>query len=169
MSDIPLSCTWCAPTWRRSCAAAVAGREAGRTRNALVVVELALSLVLLVGAGLLIGSLARLVGTGVGFAVSDVNLYGPNVPRTSVIYVNHEQFQAVLFHDDGPDWHRRSTVRQRIAREVVDVRCEKHFVRFGDSGRPAPEGARYRNLALANSQEPRIWHSPSISFTRGSL
>ncbi len=42
-------------------------REARRTRDALVVTEIALSLILLVAAGLLMRSLTRLIDTGVGF------------------------------------------------------------------------------------------------------
>jgi putative ABC transport system permease protein len=44
-----------------------AGLESGRTRNALVVAEIAISLVLLAGAGLLIRSFARFVGLDPGF------------------------------------------------------------------------------------------------------
>jgi putative ABC transport system permease protein len=54
-------------TWLRGRGSAGGRREARRTRHALVVVEIALSLVLLVGAGLLTRSLVRLIDRGVGF------------------------------------------------------------------------------------------------------
>ena len=53
--------------WLRGRSGEGGRREARRTRDALVVVEIALSLILLIGAGLLIRSLTRLMDVGVGF------------------------------------------------------------------------------------------------------
>jgi putative ABC transport system permease protein len=58
-------------SWLRERGTAGGGQRGGsRTRGALVVVQVALSLVLLIGSGLLIRSLANRVAVGVGFDVS---------------------------------------------------------------------------------------------------
>ena len=59
-----------APAWqasRASSARVIGSRQQARLRNGLVVGEIALSLILLVGAGLLIQTFARLIGTDPGF------------------------------------------------------------------------------------------------------
>jgi putative ABC transport system permease protein len=53
-------------------AGAAGGREARRLRDGLVVVQVALSLILLIGAGLLMRSLHRLASVDKGFAAEDV-------------------------------------------------------------------------------------------------
>jgi putative ABC transport system permease protein len=72
----------------------VAGtRERTRIGNALVVAEVALAVVLLVGAGLLLRSLWRLLDVPLGFNPQNVLAVSINLPRT--IYV--EPFQQVQF------------------------------------------------------------------------
>ncbi len=51
-------------------------------RNGLVVTQVALSLVLLVGAGLLVTSLARLSDVDVGFEVDDLHTFAVSIPGT---------------------------------------------------------------------------------------
>jgi putative ABC transport system permease protein len=74
------------------------GRVAGtvartRIRNGLVVAELALAVVLLVGAGLLLASLRRLLDVPLGFAPQHVLAVSINLPRTTY----REPYQQVQF------------------------------------------------------------------------
>jgi len=76
------------------------GRVAGgaartRIRNALVIAELALAVVLLVGAGLLLKSLWRLLDVPLGFNPQNVLAVTINLPRT----IYREPFQQAEFAD----------------------------------------------------------------------
>ena len=62
----------------------------GRLRSALVVAQLALSLMLLVGAGLLVRSFARLVHTSIGAATEHVAAMEVNVAMTRAISRAHQ-------------------------------------------------------------------------------
>lgn len=80
---------WRAGTWnlRQSLygsGRAAASRSGRRTRYALLVVQVAFALVLLVGAGLLVRSLVKLLDVKSGFRMTDVtllHLYLPSIPR----------------------------------------------------------------------------------------
>ncbi|MEO5897425.1 MAG: ABC transporter permease [Vicinamibacterales bacterium] len=61
--------------------ASTAGRKRARTRAALVIVEIALTLVLLVSAGLLVNSFLRLQNIESGFAADQVTLVGFPLPQ----------------------------------------------------------------------------------------
>ena len=69
--------------------------SAGRTRigNTLVVAEVALAVVLLVGAGLFLGALWRLLDVPLGFNPRNVLAVSINLPRT----IYREPFQQVQF------------------------------------------------------------------------
>ncbi|MBI4875728.1 MAG: ABC transporter permease [Acidobacteria bacterium] len=67
---------------KESGASLVAGRGAGRTLNALVVAEIALSVVLLTFAGLLVKSFARLLRTDLGFRTDRLLTFRMTLPRS---------------------------------------------------------------------------------------
>ena len=73
-----------------------AGRERGRMRNLLVVGQVALSLLLLIGAGLLLRSFARLLGVNPGFDAH--NVLTMNVSLPTVKYAKPDQ--QIAFFDD---------------------------------------------------------------------
>ncbi|HET9766450.1 MAG TPA: FtsX-like permease family protein, partial [Thermoanaerobaculia bacterium] len=72
------------------------GRRRARTRAALVVAEVALSLVLMTGAGLLVKSYLALVGTDLGFHQRGVLSFRVTLPRAR--YAEHAQRTA--FYDE---------------------------------------------------------------------
>ena len=65
----------------RAGARGIGGRAANRTRNTLVIVELALAMVLLVGAGLLTKSFARLLSVNPGFVADKVVSFKVSLPE----------------------------------------------------------------------------------------
>ncbi len=71
-------------------------REARRMRGALVVTEIALSLILLIGAGLLGRSLLRLIDVGVGFDTARLLVATVNLPGARY----EEEASRVAFFDD---------------------------------------------------------------------
>ena len=79
---------------RASSRSHTSGRSAGRLRSALVVAEVALAFVLLIGAGLLGGSYARLMSVERGFDTS--GLASIWVPPTNESYRNRDQFTQMM-------------------------------------------------------------------------
>lgn len=71
-------------TLKQGAARAMAGGKAGRTRAALVVVEVALSVVLLAGAGLLIRSFVALQNVSLGFQPEHVLVMESSVPASDL-------------------------------------------------------------------------------------
>ena len=81
-----------------------AGRPQTRARNALVVLQIALAIVLVVGAGLLVQTLARLQALDLGFAPKDVsfvwvNLTGPRYRDEKSIHDFWKNVLARLRHE----------------------------------------------------------------------
>ena len=66
--------------WLRTSSHGAGGRESARTRRVLIVVQTAVALALLVGAGLLVRSLARLESVPVGFQTEGVVAVQTNLP-----------------------------------------------------------------------------------------
>jgi len=72
------------------------GRQRGRTLSALIVFELALSLVLLVGASLMVRSFAALLAIDVGFRGERVATFHIAAPRQIADSLRFEQFYASI-------------------------------------------------------------------------
>jgi predicted permease len=69
-----------------------AGRTAGTVRNALVVAEVALSVVLLVGAGLLLRSFLAIVSVNPGFQAESVTTFDITLPHYKYSVMQHRAF-----------------------------------------------------------------------------
>jgi putative ABC transport system permease protein len=108
------------------------GRAANRTRNTLVVVELALAMVLLVGAGLLTKSFARLLSVDTGFSPEHVVSFKVSLPATKYPYeTDARKFAARALADlrqvPGTQTASASFFKpfdNGMMRTVVDVRGE---------------------------------------------
>ena len=74
---------------KQGAARAVVGGGAGRLRGALVVAEIALSVMLLAGAGLLIKSFVALHNVALGFHPENVVVMGASVPATDIETARH--------------------------------------------------------------------------------
>ena len=89
-------------------------REAHRLRSALVVAEVALSLVLVAQAGWLLRSFMRMANTDPGFRTSGVVEIPLSVPTTSVASAGSPDVQAA-------EWHRRSEAIRNALSQVPGV------------------------------------------------
>jgi len=83
-------------TLKQSAGRALAGSRGGRTRATLVVVEVALSVVLLAGAGLLIRSFVALQGVTLGFRPEHVLVMESSVPSSNL----EDARRATRFYKD---------------------------------------------------------------------
>jgi putative ABC transport system permease protein len=139
------------------------GRARGRTRRALVVAEVALSIVLLAGAGLLLKSYALLSGVDLGFRPAGLLTAEYRVPRNK--YPTPEQQWAV----------HEAIVKQ--LRQIPGVRSASSILSLPFSGngmtpvvslpdRPAPpRGAEER--ALLNRTAPGAFETLGIPLYHG--
>ena len=67
------------------------GAQRNRTRSVLVVLESAIAVVLLIGAGLLIRSLIQLQHTGPGFDAGNVLIVGPMIDSTPARFADRPE------------------------------------------------------------------------------
>lgn len=114
-----------------------ASRRTGRVRSGLIVAEVGLSLVLLVGAGLLIRSLARIHAVDVGFNRENLLVIPIQLPETR--YTTAEQ--ATSFFEGAVE-------RLRALPAVAQVAASTNVPFAGGSGMPlAVEGRNYTELS----------------------
>jgi putative ABC transport system permease protein len=114
-----------------------ASRRTGRVRSGLIVAEVSLSLILLVGAGLLIRSLARMHAVDVGFNRANLLVVPLQLPETR--YATSEQ--ATAYFEDA-------VTRLRALPAVADVAASSSVPFGGGSGMPlAVEGKTYTEIS----------------------
>jgi putative ABC transport system permease protein len=142
---------------------ASSGSKGKRVRSLLVVAEVAVSLVLLIGAGLLINSFLRLRSVETGFNVS-------NLLTMSVVLPDQKY----------PDRARRTAFYDELIRRVEAVPGVKSaavtnwipLVRQGDSvgvtieGQPPPEPGK-ENIVVTRVVNPRYFETMGIRLSRG--
>jgi putative ABC transport system permease protein len=134
-----------------------------RMRNALVVVEVALALMLLVGAGLMLRSFARLQGVAAGFDVSDLlvvdlplspTTYREDVARTAVV----DQFR-----------NRVATLPGVVSAAIttgLPMTGGGATIHFNIAGRP-PKGPEEYRLAGYRAVTPGYFETLGIPLRRG--
>jgi putative ABC transport system permease protein len=142
--------------------ASFGGRAVLRTRNLLVTGEVAVAMVLLVGAGLLMRSFARLQGVELGFTTDRVMVTGIALPRAQ--YSKPEQwvsfYQQVLQRVQGLPGAQNAS-------QALVLPLSRSSVNFGFTveGRPATPGVR--TSADYNSVSPDYFRVMSIALLRG--
>jgi putative ABC transport system permease protein len=141
---------------------AFGGRALLRTRNLLVMGEVAVAMILLVGAGLLMRSFARLQGVGLGFSPDRVMVTGIALPRAQ--YSRPEQWTA--FYQQVLQRVQRLPGVQTAAQGLV-LPLSRSNVNFGFTveGRPATPGVQ--TSAEYNSVSPDYFRAMSIALLRG--
>jgi putative ABC transport system permease protein len=142
---------------------AASGSRGKRVRSLLVIAEVAVSLVLLIGAGLLINSFLRLRSVEPGFNVSNLLTMGVVLPQQKY-----------------PDHARRSAFYDDLIRRVEAVPGVKSaavtnwipLVKQGDStsitieGRPAPEPGK-ELIVVTRVVSPDYFKTMGIQLSRG--
>ena len=136
----------------------------GRLRSGLVVVEIALSLMLLVGAGLLIKSFLRLQAVNPGFNSSNLltmqlDLSGPNYKKGAQVIAFQNQLLERVKHLPG--------VEYASTRSFVPIASDASFayLQFQIEGRQ--QDVSERSVAFYNAISPDYFHTMMIPLRRG--
>ncbi|HTE45859.1 MAG TPA: ABC transporter permease [Gemmatimonadaceae bacterium] len=142
------------------------GRRASqRTRGALVVSEMALAVVLLVGAGLLIRSFTKLIAVDPGFRVDHVLTFSVSVPEAKYPFDRNKN----QFTDDVLDGLRRLPGSRAVAAGLSrPMQDEGMRVGFDIDGRP-PAAPGARMVAEIRPITPGYFSALGISLERGRL
>jgi putative ABC transport system permease protein len=107
-------------------------------RSVLVIVEVAMALMLLVGAGLLIKSFSRLVAVNPGFRIDHALTVGVDIPRKKY---QSEQQQSDFFAALWEKVSRLPGVQASGATNVLPLSGDDYILEFNIAGRPpAPPG-----------------------------
>jgi putative ABC transport system permease protein len=143
---------------------AMSGIGRQRMRSSLVVAEIALSLMLLVGAGLLIRSFLRLQAVNPGFNSSNVltmqlDLSGPNYEKGSQVIAFHNQLLERIKRLPG--------VEHASTRSFVPIASDASFayLRFNIEGRQTD--ASDPSVAYYNAVSPDYFQTMMIPLRKG--
>jgi predicted permease len=138
------------------------GTARTRTRNLLVVGEVALALVLLIGAGLMLASFARLRAVDTGFAVSNLVIVGVPLPQARYDNIAQARFYTQLY--------------ERLRENPVTARSALGFpTPFGGANAAggytlegaAPQARSDRTVAQLGSVTPGYFQTMGIPLLRG--
>lgn len=138
----------------------VAGK---RTRNVLVAIEVALSLVLLIGAGLMIKSFVRLQQTNLGF--NPDQLLTVNVSLSSSKYPEDRQ-QAAFFQQALERIQSLAGVQSAGATTALPLTLSVSGSDFRIEGRPEPEAGK-EMIINTSSISPGYFKTLGISILKG--
>jgi predicted permease len=131
------------PALKDATRGATAGRARGRTRAFLVVAEIALALVLLVGAGLLLESFRRLLAVDPGFEpegllTAQVSLPVPNQPERGKYY--SDEMQRTFYRQVLAELSASPGVRAAGLSSNLPLSGGSNLGAFRIEGRPVPPG-----------------------------
>jgi putative ABC transport system permease protein len=146
------------------------GARGGRLRSALVVAEFALSLVLLVAAGLLVQTLWRLQRVDPGFDSRNLSMAGLRMPQPNLVetgrYYEHSA-RATLYRKILQRAEAIPGVEAAVATSRVPFGSSRDNVRFRIEGRdPEHGGTSAADLALVS---PGYFAAMRIPLQRGRL
>jgi len=140
------------------------GSAAGkRTRSVLVAVEVALSLVLLVGAGLMIKSFIRLQQTNLGFNPENVLAVSLTLPQSR--YPEDRQ-QASFFQDALARLQSVTGVQSAGATTALPLTLSVNGSDFRIEGRPEPEAGK-EIIINTSSVSPGYFQTLGVSLMKG--
>jgi putative ABC transport system permease protein len=134
-----------------------------RTRNVLVAVEVALSLVLLIGAGLMIKSFVRLQQTNLGF--NPDHLLTVNVSLSSSKYPEERQ-QAAFFQEALQRIQSLAGVQSAGATTALPLTLSVSGSDFRIEGRPEPEAGK-EMIINTSSISPGYFKTLGVSILKG--
>jgi predicted permease len=155
-------------SWLRTSSHGAGGRESARTRRVLIVVQTAIALALLVGAGLLVRSLARLESVPPGFQAAGVVAVQASLPgQPGQRYEEPEPralfMDAVLTRMAG---RLRSVPVGAISE--LPLSGESNSGTFDIEGHPVPEGENQPHAEMW-SATPGYFKTLGIPLKRGRL
>jgi putative ABC transport system permease protein len=141
----------------------MSGSGRGRLRNALVICEIALALVLLIGAGLLIKSLVLLRGVNPGYNSDHVLTVEISLPRTKY----QDEFDKARFSQQALERVRTLPgVQQAAASYPLPVYGRAWGMFYRVEGQPEPEPGKFP-LSQVASVSPDFFSTLQIPLMQG--
>ncbi|MBV9658589.1 MAG: ABC transporter permease [Verrucomicrobia bacterium] len=144
---------------------ATGGSTARRVRHGLVIGQLALALVLLVGAGLMVRSFVQLQHADIGIDPRHVLTFRVGLPPTQFKNKEHVRF----FHDLVPRLRTISGVESAGVMHTLPSSDMYSFNAFRIEGRPEPKNLLAAPASMRRFASPGIFETLRIPLLRGRL
>jgi putative ABC transport system permease protein len=151
--------------WLRTGSHGAGGRESARARRVLIVVQTAIALALLVGAGLLVRSLARLESVPAGFEAEGVVAVQANLPG-----LRYEEPEPRALFMDAVLTHMASRLPDASVGAISELPLSGEYNggTFDIEGHPVPQGENQPHAEMW-SATPGYFKTLGISLKRGRL